>query len=352
MNGNDSKLYYTRRAEAKMTIKDIAKLSGVGVSTVSRVLNNNPAVSAASRKRVLDVIKKYNYIPNNSARNLVRVKIDAVGLVVRGIQNPFFTGIIRAIERDLDASGYAMVMRQIDSNADEIKTGALMEREKRLRGLIFLGGRSDYTKEEIALIGVPFVCCTYTNVFGSLDESDYSSVSILDEFEAHKAVEYLIRHGHRRIAALTAGVDDSSVSQLRSTGYANTLSEFGIEGLDIICADDYSVENGYHAMKERLKEPFDCTALFVIADDMALGAMRALRESGRRIPEDCSVIAIDGIPFTEYIEPMLTTLCQPVDELGSRSVRILLDLINGGEQQHVTLNTKLRIGGSVRSINE
>lgn len=335
-----------------MTIKDIARLSGVGVSTVSRVLNDNPAVSAASRKRVLDVIKKYNYVPNNSARDLVRVKIDAVGLVVKGFQNPFFTGIIRAIGRDLDASGYAMVMRQIDSNADEIKTGALMEREKRLRGLVFLGGRSDYTKEEIALIGVPFVCCTYTNVFGSLAESDYSSVSILDELEARKAVEYLIGQGHRRIAALTAGVDDFSVSQLRSAGYTDALSEYGIKGTDIICADDYSVENAYYAMKERLEAPFDCTALFAIADDMALGAMRALRESGRRIPEDCSVVAIDGIPVTEYIEPMLTTLCQPVDELGSQSVRILLDLINGGEQQHITLGTKLRIGGSVRSVNE
>ena len=109
-----------------MTIKDIAKLSGVGVSTVSRVLNNSPDVSDASRKKVLEVIKKYNYVPNNSARDLVRTKIDAVGVIVRGLQNPFFTGIIRSIERDLDASGFTMVMRQIESNADEIKSGAIM----------------------------------------------------------------------------------------------------------------------------------------------------------------------------------------------------------------------------------
>ena len=103
-------------------------------------------------------------------------------------------------------------------------------------------------------------------------------------------------------------------------------------------------------MKERLKQPFDCTALFVIADDMAIGAMRALHENGIRVPEDCSIISIDGITVSEYIQPMLTTLCQPVEELGSRSVQILLELINGGEQQHVTLSTVLRTGESVRSI--
>ena len=199
-----------------MTIKDIAKLSGVGVSTVSRVLNNSPDVSDASRKKVLEVIKKYNYVPNNSARDLVRTKIDAVGVIVRGLQNPFFTGIIRSIERDLDASGFTMVMRQIESNADEIKSGAIMEREKRLRGIIFLGGRSDYSREEIALINVPFVCCTYTNVFGTLSPEEYSSVSIVDELEAKRAVEYLLKNGHRKIAALNAGSEDSSDISVRS----------------------------------------------------------------------------------------------------------------------------------------
>ena len=333
-----------------MTIKDIAKLSGVGVSTVSRVLNNSPDVSDASRKKVLEVIKKYNYVPNNSARDLVRTKIDAVGVIVRGLQNPFFTGIIRSIERDLDASGFTMVMRQIESNADEIKSGAIMEREKRLRGIIFLGGRSDYSREEIALINVPFVCCTYTNVFGTLSPEEYSSVSIVDELEAKRAVEYLLKNGHRKIAALNAGTEDSSVSQLRSQGYVKALKDFGIDTAEIISTNDYSIENGYYAMKERLKQPFDCTALFVIADDMAIGAMRALRENGIRVPEDCSIISIDGITVSEYIQPMLTTLCQPVEELGSRSVQILLELINGGEQQHVTLSTVLRTGESVRSI--
>ena len=186
-----------------MTIKDIAKLSGVGVSTVSRVLNDRPDVSEESRRRVLQVIAECNYLPNNSARSLVRTKSDAIGLVVRGVQNPFYTGIIRAIERDLDAEGCTMVMRQIGSCEDEIKCGAMMEREKRLQGIIFLGGRSDYTPAETALLNVPFVCCSYTNAYGTLDPTQYSSVSIADEQEAYRAVMDLAQKGHRRIAALS-----------------------------------------------------------------------------------------------------------------------------------------------------
>ena len=337
-----------------MTIKDIAKLSGVGVSTVSRVLNDRPDVSEESRRRVLEVIAEHNYLPNNSARSLVRTKSDTVGLVVRGVQNPFYTDIIRAIEHKLDLAGYTMVMRQIASGDNEVKCGAVMEREKRLQGLIFLGGRSDYSPAELALLNVPFVCCTYTNAYGTLDPSKYSSVSIADEQEAYRAVMELAKKGHRRIAALTADPDDSSISQLRYSGYARALRELGIppEEEDVICADDFTVESGCRAMRERLKRPADFTAVFAIADDMAIGAMRALRESGRSIPEDCSIIAIDGINVSEYIHPMLTTLCQPMTAMGTKSVELLLGVIRGGAHDHLTLPTTLRACESVRDLTK
>ena len=338
-----------------MTIKDIAKLSGVSVSTVSRVLNNRPDVSDDSRKRVRTVIESHNYVPNNSARDLVRVHSDAIGLVVRGVQNPFYTDIIHAIERKLDAAGYIMVMRQIASCDDELKCGAVMEREKRLRGIVFLGGRSDYTPGEVALLNVPFVCCTYTNSYGTLEQTEYSSVSIADEQEAYRAVMELHKNGHSRIAALTADPDDSSISQLRYLGYLRALHELGLKPRkdDLICARDFTIAAAYDAMRERLRSPADFTAVFAIADDMAIGAMRALRESGRSIPEDCSVIAIDGISVSEYIHPMLTTLCQPMAAMGETSVDILLDMVEGrGGNRHVTLPTTLRTGQSVRDLTK
>ncbi len=335
-----------------MTIKDIARLSGVGVSTVSRVLNDRPDVSEASRQRVLAVIAEHNYLPNNSARSLVRTKSDTVGLVVRGVQNPFYTDIIRAIEDRLDAEGYTMVMRQIRSCDDEIKCGAVMEREKRLQGLIFLGGRSDYSPADLALLNVPFVCCSYTNSYGTLDPARYSSVSIADEQEAYRAVMELHKKGHTRIAALTVGHWDRSIAELRCNGYTRALREIGQTHEEFISADDFTIESAYHAMRDRLTRAADFTALFSIADNMAIGAMRALRESGRSIPEDCSVIAIDGLTISEYIHPMLTTLCQPTEAMGTKSVDILLSLLAGGEAQHLTLPTTLRAGCSVRDLNE
>ena len=211
-----------------MTIKDIAERCGVSVSTVSRVLNNHPDVSAANRERVLAVVQELHYVPNNSARDLVKPAADSIGLVVRGVGNPFFTGIIRAMERMITEAGYTMVLHQIQSGEDELRAGAELARSKRLLGLILLGGCFDYTPEQTASLGVPFVCCTYTNSFGTLDRMEYSSVSIDDEQAAYRAVRLLTDHGHRKIGVILESVRDHSISQLRYKGYCQALQDAGL----------------------------------------------------------------------------------------------------------------------------
>ena len=161
-----------------MTIKDIAKNCGVSVSTVSRVLNSHPDVSEEVRQRVLDEVERCAYIPNDSARNLVRSSSDAIGVIVRGTENLFFSRLLQTIGDEITRNGYTPVPHFIASEADEVKAGAVLEREKKLRGLLFLGGRYDYIPTELAAIRVPFVCCSYTNSFGRLNEANYSSVSI------------------------------------------------------------------------------------------------------------------------------------------------------------------------------
>jgi LacI family transcriptional regulator len=343
-----------RQGEGRVTIKDIARLADVSVSTVSRVLNDRPDVSEESRRRVRAVIAAHHYVPNNTARDLVRLSSDAIGLIVRGVQNPFYTDIIAAVETALDAAGYTMVMRQIGFTDDELAVGAMMQREKRLRGVIFLGGRLNYTPREVAQLNVPFVLCSYTNAFGMLDRATYSSVSIDDERAAFDAVSELLRNGHTRVAALIADWDGSTISALRFRGYRRALREHGIPlrgELVISAGDSFAIEDAYRAVAEGLRRCDDFTALFAIADDMAIGAMRALREHGRDIPGDCSVIAIDGIVVSEYIHPMLTTLSQPREELGRRSVELLLANIEGrGAHRQLTLPTSFRPGASVRAI--
>ena len=333
-----------------MTIKDIAKQCSVSVSTVSRVLNDRPDVSEDVRRKVLSAIKNSNYIPNNSARDLVRTTSDAVGLVVRGVSNTFYTDIIRAIERTITDAGFTMVMQQIGTCDDEVKCGAVMEREKRLQDIVFLGGRFDYTPADLAMLNVPFVCCSYSNRYGTLIEGEYSSVSIADGDTAQQAVEELYRHGHRRIAALISRPDDQSISQLRYEGYVQALESHGIP-VDpdlVICTGGFGAKDAYRAVQEKMAENVDFTALFAIADSMAIGAMRALMDAGRRIPEDCSVIAIDGLELSAYIEPPLTTLCQPMEEMGRRSAEILLDMVrHKGSHACELLPTTLRQGRSV-----
>ena len=337
-----------------MTIRDIARECGVSVSTVSRVLNNRPDVSEAVRRQVLSVVERQGCIPNNSARDLVRSQSDAIGVVVRGTGNLFFSDMLKTVSREIDAAGCTMVLRQIDSDADEVKEGAILEREKKLRGLIFLGGRFDYTPAELALIGVPYVCCSYTNRFGSLREEDYASVSIDDHQTAYRAVEVLLQLGHRRIAALIPSTSDRSISQLRCNGYLAALRDSGTAFDQALLAEtggSFEMEDAYRAVARLVEAGKDFTALFTISDTMAMAAVKALTDHGRRVPEDCSVIAIDGLRLSEYTVPTLTTMVQPAEEMGRQAVQILLDMLQGGSRQrHVRLEATLRQGGSVRPL--
>ena len=335
-----------------MTIKDIAERCGVSVSTVSRVLNNHPDVSEAVRSQVMAVVKEVHYVPNSSARDLVKTKSDAIGLVVRGVGNPFFTEVIRSIEEMVGKAGYSLVLHQINTGEDELVAGAGLSRSKKLQGLIFLGGCSDYDPEKTAGLGVPFVCCTYTNSFGTLKKEEYSSVYVDDQEEAFRAVSTLMEKGHRKVAILLDSVHDRSISELRYQGYCNALKAGGID-VDPELVEEiggYEMVDAYEGMNRLMDRRNDFTAVFAIGDALAVAAMKAMHDRGKKVPEDCSFIAIDGIDMSVYSIPTLTTLVQPKEQLGKESVRILLDMIEKrGGNRHIKLTTTLRFGGSVRN---
>ncbi len=339
-----------------MTIKDIARLCGVSVSTVSRVLNNRPDVSPEVRQRVLSMVEDHNYIPNNSARDLVKTQSDTLGVVVRGMSNLFFAEVLKAVTQTIDSRGYTAVMRQIGSDGDELKTGAVLEREKKLRGLLFLGGRFDYTPGEAALLNVPFVCCSYTNWFGSLREEDFASVSIDDRAAAHQAVSHLLALGHRRIAAVVPSRSDRSISELRYMGYRAALADWGIPldpALVAECGGCFEMAEAYAAVERLLAAGAEFTALFTLSDTMAMAAIKALTDHGVRVPEDCSVVGIDGIPLSAYTVPTLTTLVQPAEEMGRESVALLLSMVEGtGGPRHVRMETALRQGSSCAAVRQ
>ncbi len=333
-----------------MTIKDVAAYCGVSVSTVSRVLNDHPDVRDDVRERVRAAIRECNFVPNNSARALVSSRSTAIGVVSRGVDNPFLSSLIRVLGREIHQRGYTMVLQQIPTSADEVRAAAELEREKKLLGVIFLGGRFNYTEQELRQLTVPFVCCTYTNTFGDLREDAYSSVSIRDEEEACKAVEHLLSHGHRRIAVLLDDAGDSSIGQLRFQGYKRALEKHGLDydpGL-VALTGAYDMKDAYDGVCALIDGGADFTALMVISDALAMAAMKALTDRGRKVPEDCSVIAIDGLDMTNYTVPTLTTLCQPAAEMARESVDMLTGIIEGtGVHRHKLVETTLREGASV-----
>ena len=336
-------------------IKDIALHCGVAISTVSRVLNDHPDVSEETREKVLRAVSELHYIPNTSARNLVRTSSDTIALLVKGVNNPFFAKLIKVIEREITRRGYTLELHHMDTAEDELRIGAQLTNERKLIGILFLGGRFNYSPEEMALINVPSVFCTYTNSFGTLDAGSYSSVAIDDKQAARDAVETLVTLGHRKIAILTDNDCDNSISELRFQGYKDALASHGIpfDPNLVACTGTFSDMRAiYETTNQLIARDSSFTAIFAIADLMAIAAIKALNDHGKRVPEHCSVVAIDGLELSEYTLPTLTTLVQPAEEMGLVCAKTIIELIeHPGKNKQFTFHTVLRPGGSVRQLN-
>ena len=276
-----------------LTIKDIAKLCGVGVSTVSRAMNDHPDINPETKQMIMEVIRENNYIPNNSARNLKRTDSKTIAVLVKGVDNPLFSRMIRVIEEEIGNKKYAMVVHQVESYEDEIAAALELEREKRLRGIIFLGGFYSESSESLAQLKVPVVLVTSAKPQFEQDNT-YSAVSVDDVRESYRMVDYLCKLGHKDIAIITATMQDESVGKLRLSGYCKALQDNNIKVNEKLIkymeeSEDYSMGCGYHLMTELLDSKEKISAVFAISDSLAIGACRAIHDSGLRVPKDIAV---------------------------------------------------------------
>lgn len=332
------------------TIKDIAKICGVGVSTVSRAINDHPDINSETKEKILSTIQEYGYVPNDSARNLKRVDAKAIAVLVKGIANPFFTSMITVIEQECKKKHYAMELSHIEADEDEVDVAQKVVKEKRLRGIIFLGGLFSHSEEKLKKLSVPFVFSTVGSIPENISKKAYSSISVDDRRESAKMVDYLISLGHTKIAILVAEAQEESIGKLRLEGYCDALEAHGIEiKRSLICQtknelSHFSMENGYLTTKKLLgrKEPF--TALYAVSDALAIGALRALYEVGLRVPDDISLAGYDGIDMANYTVPSLTTIRQPVEEMARDTTKLLFDIIaKKTKHQHITYEAQLEI---------
>ena len=327
-----------------MNIKDIAELAQVGVSTVSRVLNNHPDVKDSTRQNVLEIIKETNYIPNNSARILKQHYTKNIGILVKGVFNPFFSQMTDIIGKIINENGYTMIVQQNDYNIyQDVTTMVGFIKEKRLQGVICLGGNFiDITDDSFKEVNVPIVL-TSVNTVSEIGKKYYSSIGIDNIKGAYDATSYLINKGHKKIALVLGETNDMGVSLRRLEGYKKALDSQGIEiEDDLILVGEYSSKGAYKATLEILKTRKDITAIFPLSDIMAIGVAKAIIDSKLSIPENVSIVGFDGMDESKYYNPSITTIKQPQKLMAKMSINLLMSLINGEtENKHILLDTKL-----------
>lgn len=339
-----------------VTIKDIARMCGVGVSTVSRAINNHPDINQETKDMIMQTIAEHNYVPNNSARNLKRTDARTIAVLVKGISNPLFSSMIKVFEREIQKEKYSLVIQHVDDRQDEVDVAIQLEKEKRLRGIVFLGGYFSHSEDKLKQISVPFVLST----IGLLEDENkkkYASVSVDDVKESARIVEYLISKGHKKIAILCSTEDDESIGHLRLEGYYQALEKHGLEVNHSLVKymnekfGSYTMENGYSMAKELLESGEEFTALYAISDRMAVGACKAIFDSGKKVPDDYSVVGFDGLDFAQFYNPSITTLRQPMEEMAGATIQILLDLIRKkSKNKHLVFDGELVEAQSVREI--
>lgn len=333
-----------------ITIKDIARLCGVGVSTVSRAINNHPDINPETKDRIMGIIREHDFVPNNSARNLKRTEAKAIAVLVKGMGNPFFGDMIRVMVEGISKKKYTLVLHDVGFEEDEIEVALELIKEKRLCGIIFLGGFFSHSEAKLKQLSVPFVLCTSRVVTDLSNRDFYSSVSVDDEAESCRMVRYLLEQGHKEIAMIAAAAEDISIGRLRLEGYRRALTERGLpvrEELIVYRKDDledYSYENGYRVMKELLEQGKGFTAVYAISDVMAVGAIRALVDAGKKVPGDYAVAGYDGIAAGKYYSPSITTIKQPGVEMAEEAVKILFEVImEEADHRHILFPGELVI---------
>lgn len=334
-----------------MTIKDLAAKTGYAVGTVSRALNDHPNVSEKARKAILQAAEEMGFELNVNAKQLKQSHSNTILVIVKGTSNELFGEMLESIQTLIAATRYQLVVDYMDEDLNEVLRAVQLCREKKPLGLLFLGGNPQNFVGNFEKIDIPSV--VVTNDASALRFDNLSSVSTDDREAGRCAINTLISLGHRHIAIVGGDRTTSETSRLR---YEGSLQAFAEHGITFDPERDYrgvrySYQDGYRATKQLLAAGSEFTAIFAIADVMAIGAIRALREAGKRVPEDVSVMGMDGLPLGEYLVPQLSTISQSVHEMARRSVEILLGAMEKGRKAcHETVPFGVHQRESIRAI--
>lgn len=310
-----------------MTIKDLAAKTGYGVATVSRVLNGQPNVSEKARKIILEAAQECRFQINANAQQLKQQHSTTIAVVVKGTSNQLFGALVENIQNLVAQTGYSLYVDYMDEDGNEVLEGLRLCREKKPLGMLFLGGNRRNFEKDFHNISIP--CVLVSNQAEELGFDNLSSVATDDRQAAYCAMNALVELGHRQIVIIGGNREVSDTSRLRYEGCMQALKEHGIpfhpeldyQGIR------YSYHDGYRAAEKLITSGRKFTALFAVADVMAIGAIRALRDHGLRVPEDVSVMGFDGLPLGNFLVPQLSTVAQSADIMARRGVELLIKSI-------------------------
>lgn len=317
----------------RLTIKEIANLAGVSKATVSRVLNAKKGVHPETRKKVEQVIKAQSYSPNLVAQGLSSKRTGSIGLIVahtasRLSSHLFFLEFLRGINNFLNGKGVRLILATADSEEDYEDSCRSMAQGGVADGVVVLGIRSnDKRLRHFLDVEIPFV--TVGRPIG-YPEVDY--VDSDNEGGARTAVEYLLRLGHEKVLFVN-GPQDHTAAIGREAGYKAALTACGLPGDErFIIHGDFSFESGYEAVRHARMRDREISAVFTASDLAAMGAITALKEAGLQAGKDASVIGFDDIPYAGFFDPPLTTVQQPICDMGEEAARLILLRLEGEVQ--------------------
>lgn len=302
-------------------ITEVARLAGVSVATVSRVLNENKRVREDTRKKVLEAVKKLGYIPNQLAANLRRLRTGLVLVVVPDIGNPFFSEIISAIERTVREHDYSVFVADTQNSVEKEERIMTYLRQREIDGAIFLTARTEASTFVDVSYTMPIVLACET-----LPGLPLPQVAIDNLRAAFDATEYLIRLGHRNIVHVK-GFEGMKLTHDRAMGYTMAMESAGLRSG--VVQGDFTGSSGRTAARIILEKFPETTAVFAGNDEMAMGLMAEFSRSGKNVPRDISVLGFDNISLGELYTPSLSTVHQPRRDIGELSGQLLVKQLAG-----------------------
>jgi LacI family transcriptional regulator len=310
-----------------VTIKDVARVSGVSITTVSRVINRTGYVKESTRQRVQDAVQALGYSPNHMARSLSSGSTRIIGSVFPDISNPFFPAVARGIDDALTARGYMLIICNTDNDARQEEALVSVLLEKRVDGIVFVTG----SPESGALVRRALREVPVSLIDREVEGVECDTVTCDNYGGAYQVTRHLVEMGHRRIAFIS-GPPALSTSKQRLAGFSDCLRDAGLAGPPVVYYGDFKYETGHSIAREILSSGLGTTAVFAANDLMALGAERCFTDSGVLVPARMAVAGFDDIFMASLSRPSLTTVAQPAYRMGAVAAEMLLERLGGSGQ--------------------